>query len=557
MPEITKKPQPAPAAEPQGGGKKSPPKKAAPAPAERPVLYPEVTASVCQKRDGTALTAEQAKALLGWREESETEKFGQDFLFTLKVDGKETKVVCDNNAVPGKYSNRPIDWGRVEQYVQELLNGTWELNCENVIVSLTGLVLDGQHRLIALVVAELERTGRLGKDRERLWKEKGHADPVVLETLVAYGASEDRKVVATMNTGKPRTLADVFYQSEHFQKLKPQVRQTAAKYADGCVRLLWERTGMRADSFSPRLTTHEALDFVQDHPKVVATVSHVLSENDEGQVSRYVSPGYAAALCYLMGCCNSDPDRYKGDRTEAALKWDNWTKAKAFWSTVLPAGKLNAVDRYLAELKGEGGDVRLGRDELCGVLVKAWNEWSCDGAVTERTVRLPYEERTHDDGYVEKFLAKHPVLGGIDRGPRPEKEDEAYEEPEEVSNGKPQPPTVKQQLKALKADYPDRTLLFKAKEGGGYKAWGEDALQVAGLFGKTRHQVAKADGLYMFAFADDQLLKVASGLKGKAAVVTPDGDDGYKVNDLKPKAEPRGKPKPKAADPGAEPAPVS
>ena len=107
------------------------------------VLYPKPFVDVLVGKE--ALTAEQARKLMGWQVETDKVKFGKDFL--LK-DTQGQKVRCKNNI-----RNRPIYPSDYNTLIQEILQGKWELNMENRIIGRTGVVLNGQHTFIALILA--------------------------------------------------------------------------------------------------------------------------------------------------------------------------------------------------------------------------------------------------------------------------------------------------------------------------------------------------------------------------------------------------------------------
>jgi len=80
--------------------------------------------------------------------------------------------------------NRPVNRGYVEGLQRVLLRDEWVFNGEPIIVASTGRVLNGQHRLIAVV-----ETG------------------VSIDTNIVWGA--DESVFATIDTGKTRTVGNV------------------------------------------------------------------------------------------------------------------------------------------------------------------------------------------------------------------------------------------------------------------------------------------------------------------------------------------------------------
>ncbi len=80
--------------------------------------------------------------------------------------------------------NRPLIQTTVDDYVQQMKKGKWRLNGEPIIFSKTNVILDGQHRLWAVV-------------------ESG----VTIKCDVRYGIEDD--TFPTMNTGRGRQASDV------------------------------------------------------------------------------------------------------------------------------------------------------------------------------------------------------------------------------------------------------------------------------------------------------------------------------------------------------------
>lgn len=81
--------------------------------------------------------------------------------------------------------NRPLDIRYVASLADQMARGQWKMNGEPVIFSATGYLLDGQHRLAAIV-----KSG------------------VSVEMAVTRGVAEDSFV--TIDTGRGRTAAAVF-----------------------------------------------------------------------------------------------------------------------------------------------------------------------------------------------------------------------------------------------------------------------------------------------------------------------------------------------------------
>lgn len=81
--------------------------------------------------------------------------------------------------------NRSVASARVDQYAADIRRGEWRVNGEAIKIAKDGTILDGQHRLMAVLEAERE-----------------------IQTLVITGL--DAEAQETMDQGRGRSLGDVF-----------------------------------------------------------------------------------------------------------------------------------------------------------------------------------------------------------------------------------------------------------------------------------------------------------------------------------------------------------
>lgn len=372
----------------------------------RQVLYPEYRAVVCEKE--AAITAEKCKDLLGWTEETEEVKFGADYLL---IDRYGKKIRCFNNP-----SNRPLYLSVVETLIQEHLRKRWRLNGEALIIGRTGLVLNGQHTLISTVLAEQIREMDLLEDKPL------YADvwpgPITMEKVIVFGIQEDDETANTMDTCKPRSLADVIYRSKYFSALNPSDRKTAARVMGYAVPFLWNRTWAMENPFSPdlRRTHSESLGFLERHPKVLQAVKHIMEESKGGGFDKFhMSPGVLAGLLYLMGCCASSPEEYEETRKEDSLDWSLWEKACEYF-VYLGAGGTDLQEvRYafgaLHGVDGEGGGGTT--EEKVSILIKGWQSYKDGRQPTAEDLKLKYSP-VKPNGM--RDLVELVTSGGIDKG---------------------------------------------------------------------------------------------------------------------------------------------
>lgn len=368
--------------------------------AEREIVYPDVRPKLFA--GDNALTEKTAKKLIGWEPASENAKEG------VRVIGTE-RVFLHNNV-----RNRPIYPAIYLTLKQSILRRRWKVNGESIIVGRTGIVLNSQHTLLALILAVKE-----WKENPDKWLQFWETEPTI-EKTAWFGIEETDEVVNTIDTAKPRTLTDVIYRSEYFQTLTSEKdRKHCAKRLAYAVQRLWDRTGAKQDAYAPIRTHMESIDFINRHGRVLEAVKHIYEEDGTDQrISRYISPGYAAAAFYLMG--TSATERENEHKTgyiqvripsEEQLDFSNWDTAANFWVELAGRKKTLAP---LNEALGTAYEQGYANVEVRWALVaKAWLAYVDRGEITEEDLQLEF---TKDEDTGAPVLQEYPSVGGIDLG---------------------------------------------------------------------------------------------------------------------------------------------
>ena len=476
-------------------------------PVEQKTPYPEEKISLCKDGgDKPPIDADFAKQILGWKEEGKEGsniKYGGDYLFTYKDEEGTVKVRCTNNV-----TNRPLSMGNVLALKQEILRGRWRYNGEPIIIGKMGHVLNGQHRLIGLVLADKD----YALDPSIYPNLTG---PPTIDKLVAVGIDEDDAVVNTMDTCKPRTLADVIYRSPYFANLPPGERKAAARSTDYAIRLLWVRTADNIDGFSPRRTHSESIDFLDRHPRILEAVSHVTTEDEDGKLSRYLSRGYCAALLYLFAAGKTDQGKYlDADKLcEDNIDFSMWDDACDWF--VLLAGddsSLAPIRKCLAAMI-EDGDSSL--DGKLALMIKAWNITSQGKKLTEDNLTLKYQE--DDDGFA--YLDESPVVGGIDVGSIEAMDEGKVTKAPPKAEREEKVKAIKQEKQASGNDKKIRPKAAKADAKKGSK--GKNP--ITGLLGKTKWTVSDDGEPYQVRVVGvrgkSAICKIANGFQGAGSEV--------------------------------------
>ena len=307
----------------------------------------------------------------------------------------------------------------------ELPRGT--VNGSTICISRTGQWKSGQHSGVALIFAcQLWRKNPL--------KYPGWTTEPVIETIVVSGVSDDRDVAMTVDNVRPRSETDVFYTSGLFDDKLPSQRKEYARMLATAADFLWDRTDTQG------YRTHsEVVAFVDRHKHLLQCVAHLFEENpkDGGRpISNLrLSPGQSAALCYIMGCSETDGDVYRNGNPpsedmkherKAVVSWSNWEKAREFWAkigahaTFLPVRA--ALQRLVDSDQESETNVGLGgrqSEKLC-VLAKAWAAYAADIEIFEEDLRLRYSAPHTDNAgkyHPPALLDDAADFGGIDVPP--------------------------------------------------------------------------------------------------------------------------------------------
>lgn len=348
-----------------------------------------------------ALTAGTAQDLLGWTEPEEGKKFGKD-----KIDLRDRlgTTVCTSNTQKYQRVYYKSDYTTL---MWAILRGEWQHNYAPIRVSKNGWVLDGKHRLAALVLAVQE--WRRNPERYPFWEE----EPTV-DVLVIVGMEEDIHLINTIDTGKPRTLADCFYASGQFEDCSKSDISQLCRHLDHAVRLLWDRAGAKENAYDPQYTWTEAYRFVEDHPHILHCVKAIHGEDagSDCRIRRHLPIGYAAGLMYLQSVSSSDPSAYHDAESprEDLLDLGQADKAEEFWTLLAGGAKeLAAVGRETKKLNEDGNHHK---DERVAILVKAWTAFSAGSKVDANTLKLDF--KVGEDG--QRYLTEDPILPGIDVG---------------------------------------------------------------------------------------------------------------------------------------------
>jgi hypothetical protein len=161
--------------------------------------------------------------------------------------------------------NRPVRRTVWEGYSQQMSEGKWKVNGQAIIIAENEDILDGQHRLLAVIDAGCS-----------------------IQSLVVYGISAE--AFATIDTGAVRTPADALFL--HFHEHPVMAVKVAATAAQWCKRL------ERGSVFQHRkMCNADVIDYVAAHQSIFQWAETL---NSFPKDARPLSLGIGAALYELF-----------------------------------------------------------------------------------------------------------------------------------------------------------------------------------------------------------------------------------------------------------------
>lgn len=158
-------------------------------------------------------------------------------------------------------NNRPVRKRHVEFLANEIIAGNWQVNGQAIVIAEDEQVLDGQHRLFAIIEA--------GKS---------------IQSLVVYGITPE--AFRTIDTGAVRTGADAL--SLYFHNTPAHIIQACATATQWCTRL--ERGALVGGA---KIGNTDVINYVQEHMSLIQCAETL---NEYPHEARPLSLGCGTAL---------------------------------------------------------------------------------------------------------------------------------------------------------------------------------------------------------------------------------------------------------------------
>ncbi len=164
-------------------------------------------------------------------------------------------------------NNRNINKRALKSYVKQMKDGRWQLNGDAIKFNNLGQLVDGQHRLQAVIESE-----------------------TTISSMVIKGLPSD--AFLTMDTGRKRISGDVLA----IEGYKNTNTLAGAVTAIVAIDKAWSQDAHNLSKTNGELSHREVLDYVTANPALVDACQIVCSEFTK--VRGYISPSYAVALYY-------------------------------------------------------------------------------------------------------------------------------------------------------------------------------------------------------------------------------------------------------------------
>lgn len=221
-------------------------------------------------------------------------------------------------------NNRPLSKGRVEAYVNAMLRGEWQFNGDPIRFSEDGALIDGQHRLSAIVQSGTEQKVLVIRDLPQ-------------------------STFQTIDIGAARSAGDL--------AALVGVKNSNVATSGARIYLVWKQSGSLSVPVSKRPTSAQIIDFVTKNPVSERATSYVAGSMF---LRRLISPSVACFM-YLAFSTVSE---------EKAVEFLNELKEPSSIDWQNPAFLLR--ERLT---QASMGKTKLKRNETIALIMKAWRSW--------------------------------------------------------------------------------------------------------------------------------------------------------------------------------------
>jgi hypothetical protein len=223
--------------------------------------------------------------------------------------------------------NRRIDRAVVERYADAMRRGEWQLSHQGIAIDREGNLLDGQHRLNAIIKANL-----------------------TVPMLVVTGV--ERRVFSVLDTGKRRSAADTL---RLHGAVDPNHVAAALRY----VHLFRTIPHGHWGGTTSRLTNDQIVELFLANPQMKECVR----DSRQLSVSTGIIMSAAAAAIYLTRQAAPTAD------------WANWNDGLLTGANLSLGDPRLAFRNFFANTRAQSGKRRADAQEHMAIYIRGWNYW--------------------------------------------------------------------------------------------------------------------------------------------------------------------------------------
>jgi hypothetical protein len=236
--------------------------------------------------------------------------------------------------------NRSMNARKYERMAQSIKNKEWLFNAQPIVFDINGVLLDGQHRLMACVMAD-----------------------IAIKSLVVWGAQPESQ--STMDLGTPRSVADILAlegYSNHFARAA--LAKRIANY---------KNLGLRHAVGQSTSPTHgEILREGRELPNPNRYLSQAIPV---GRLLKF-NPSLVGLLMWLTDQIDEQDSEHFWGRLKSGADLREGDAIFALRSWALDPGRNVSPNSYAAKLT-QGA-----------IIVKAWNKFRAGELVNRLSFRL-------------------------------------------------------------------------------------------------------------------------------------------------------------------------
>lgn len=236
----------------------------------------------------------------------------------LSVTPEMAKVMMERNS-SDEWHNRPASEKGVARFARAMASGRWAYTAETIIFSRTGNLLNGQHRLQALILSG-----------------------ATIEVLVAFGVEDE--AFRMMDTGVSRTAGHIFaIENVPNYNFTASVCRIVRSYLDSQTWTGSNSSGVNAPD------NDELLDFYYQHPNIPNSYAVARKLSDAG----LLSPRWGGAIHYICALKNRKEadaffEKVASDLGHTDPKAPEYLLRKRMLDSARSAGDNKEADLYLA-----------------------------------------------------------------------------------------------------------------------------------------------------------------------------------------------------------------